>query len=177
MEIVTDENELRQPCAKVGVATGLKTGRKLLSFLLNWNRRNKINGIGLAAPQVGIKEKVCVILKPTQMVLVNPVIVGHSGYQFPFKEGCLSFGNKEVNTWRWRWVDVATDNLKNIIRFGALDFLDAVVAQHEIDHLNGILMFDRNKDLTQPYEGFRLGLTNQEGNSSESIRSRKCSCY
>lgn len=166
MVIIQDEKLLRLPCRTVSVSQGLKTGRKLLHSLLSFNRKNKLQGVGLSAPQIGIYEKVCVLLIPKQIVLVNPVIVDHSYKQLPFVEGCLSFGSKTVNTFRWTWVRVQADNIKQELFFGE-QFIDSVVCQHECDHLNQILFIDRTTDLTTCYEGFRLGMTNQEGNSNE----------
>lgn len=103
-------------------------------------------GVGLAAPQVGISKRVIVIDTYDErsgglIEFVNPVIVEKSGEQIG-TEGCLSIQglNGEVKRYK-RIVVEGHDRHGQPLRMVAEDFL-AVVFQHEIDHLNGILFTD-----------------------------------
>ncbi len=107
--------------------------------------------VGIAAPQVGIMERIAVVDTSRNpkypgghglLVLVNPVIVAHEGDQF-FREGCLSLPDYTANIRRHQQVTVQALSLDGeLIRLDAEGF-EAVVLQHEIDHLDGILFLDR----------------------------------
>ena len=106
-------------------------------------------GIGLAAPQVGVLQRMLVMdcvkdedAAPRPMVLIDPVIVGASDETAIFDEGCLSIPEHyaEVErpaevTVRWTTLDGGTAEE----RFGGIW---ATCVQHEIDHLNGVLFID-----------------------------------
>ena len=113
------------------------------------------NGIGLAANQIGINKRVCVVNVKEPLVLINPRIVERSEEQFVFAEGCLSFPGKHVRTGRHVSVIVETDNHEGKLSFSAEsedvnDAFECACVQHEIDHLDGITMFDRSVT-PQPY--------------------------
>jgi len=104
------------------------------------------DGVGLAANQIGIDMAVCVVKVKKPIILINPSIVGKFGKSF-FQEGCLSFQGDYVLTERWTDIVVAADNHKNQLFFSFKnDALECVCVQHEIDHLNGITMFERAVD-------------------------------
>ena len=116
---------------------------------------NNKNGIGLAAPQIGVLKRACVINVKEPIVLINPRIVEKSEETFPFAESCLSYPGKRVKTKRYVEVTVEADNHEGQLFFSAdskdiKDALECVCVQHEIDHLNGITMFDREIKL-EPY--------------------------
>jgi peptide deformylase len=152
MKIVTDINVLRTKCEPVSVSKGLEIGRELIGTLREVNRLYKgKQGIGLAAPQIGIFRTVCVLLlKNRQLTLVNPRIVEHSSVQVSFTEGCLSLPGVQVETKRFLWVVVECDNWRKPELFGTKlgitsdeQLLASVAAQHEIDHLQQTLIYDR----------------------------------
>ena len=103
------------------------------------------NGVGLAAPQVGILKRAVVVDVgeggPGPMKLINPEIVERSGVQNG-PEGCLSCPNMWGEVRRSQYVKVKATNPEGeeIIVEGE-DFL-ARALQHEIDHLDGILFID-----------------------------------
>tara|TARA_R100000008_G_C3586713_1_gene173017 strand:- start:3737 stop:4219 length:483 start_codon:yes stop_codon:yes gene_type:complete len=140
-EIVTDSSELSKPCKKVEVEEGEKIGRILLSEL-----KKTSTGVGLAANQIGIDASVCVINVNRQVVLVNPVIK-NSFKKIFFQEACLSFPGEAVVTQRYANIAVQADNHRGLLYFGENNLLECVCAQHEIDHLNGITMFERQIEL------------------------------
>ena len=133
------------------VKEGEEIGAQLLKEL-----SESENGIGLAANQIGINKRVCVINVKEPLVLINPRIVEHSEEQFMFAEGCLSFPGKHVKTGRYTSVTVEADNYDGKLNFTAdsedmNDAFECACVQHEIDHLDGITMFDRSVT-PQPYK-------------------------
>lgn len=102
---------------------------------------HKYEGVGLAAPQVGILKRVIVIdlyEKDTQYVIVNPEIISEKGEQC-VDEGCLSFPNQFGKVRRPKEVVVTGLDLDGKkIKIKAKDLL-AQALSHEIDHLNGIV--------------------------------------
>ena len=107
----------------------------------------KNDGIGLAAPQVGILKRIIVVdIGEGPKVYINPVIVKASGKQ-TCEEGCLSFPNTFGNVDRPLNIVVeAYDIDGNKIKKKAKD-LEAVALCHEIDHLDGVLFVDKAYDV------------------------------
>jgi peptide deformylase len=101
-------------------------------------------GVGLAAPQVGILKRVIVIDVEDGSVykMVNPNIISKSGEQTG-QEGCLSVPEKKGIVSRPMNVTVEYTNEKNeTVKLNAEGILARAVC-HEIDHLNGVLFIDR----------------------------------
>ncbi|RNB79297.1 peptide deformylase [Brevibacillus panacihumi] len=101
------------------------------------------NGVGLAAPQVGISKRVIVMDCGDGLIeLVNPEIVEYEGEQIDYPEGCLSIPGLRGEVRRHQWIKVrGQDRLGNHVELEAEDLLSRC-AQHEIDHLNGVLFID-----------------------------------
>lgn len=101
------------------------------------------NGVGLAAPQVGILKRVVVIdIGDGPIILINPEIVEANG-EVKDVEGCLSVPGKQGNVIRPQYVKVkAEDRDGNSIEIQGEDLLARAIC-HEIDHLNGILYTDK----------------------------------
>jgi peptide deformylase len=101
------------------------------------------SGIGLAAPQVGIQRQIFVWdMDDEPMVILNPTIVESDG-EWVYDEGCLSIPGLYVEMTRPKTVLMkGIDMDGNEISLEA-DELEARLFQHELDHLNGVLMFDR----------------------------------
>jgi peptide deformylase len=120
-----------------------KLSMDLVSDMINYG------GIGLAASQVGIAKSIAVVSEKVDgglnkpLVLVNPRIIESSGSQ-SVEEGCLSIRGITSYVPRYARVVVETgvDDKRKII---TAEGLLAVVIQHEVDHLNGILFPDRLK--------------------------------
>lgn len=109
-------------------------------------------GMGLAFPQLGINERIIVIVEEVDdgvfenYVVINPKIVSNSVEMIAAEagEGCLSV-NREVEGHVLRYARVTVEGYDedgNKIRVRAREDL-SIAFQHEIDHLNGILFFDR----------------------------------
>ena len=143
--IITEETKIRTLCEEVKT---VKEGEEIGAQLLKELAESK-NGIGLAANQIGINKRVCVINVKEPLVLINPRIVEKSEEQFVFAEGCLSFPGKHIRTGRYTSVIVEADNHKGKLSFSAEsedmnDAFECACVQHEIDHLDGITMFERS---------------------------------
>ncbi len=111
-------------------------------------------GVGLAAPQVGINKRIIVFDKHAAdtdrdksekefTALINPEIIASSGSIVSENEGCLSVVDFTADVKRYENVTVtALDIDGNPIEFDASG-IKAVIMQHEIDHLDGVLFIDR----------------------------------
>ena len=105
----------------------------------------KAEGVGLAAPQIGILRRFCVIDVGDGLIeLINPVITEMSGKQTD-NEGCLSLPGKSAEVTRPMKVTVrAQDRFGNNFTVTG-EGLKARALCHEIDHLDGVLYIDRAK--------------------------------
>ncbi|AIB10748.1 peptide deformylase [Azospirillum argentinense] len=105
-------------------------------------------GIGLAAPQIGILERVIVVdvhdkdEKPNPIRLANPEIVWKSDETSVCEEGCLSVPDQYAEVTRPSSVRVRYLDESNETREIEADGILATCIQHEIDHLNGVLFVD-----------------------------------
>jgi peptide deformylase len=107
--------------------------------------------VGIAAPQIGILSRLAIVdtsRNPKHpggqglLVLVNPRLTAHDGEQF-FREGCLSLPDYTANIRRYQNVTVEALNLDGEVVTLDSEGFEAVVLQHEIDHLDGVLFLDR----------------------------------
>lgn len=101
------------------------------------------DGVGLAAPQVGVLKRVAVVdVGEGPIVLINPEIEQENGEQIDM-EGCLSFPDRFVEVKRPNFVRVRSFNENGQPMFFEGTGLIARAFCHEIDHLNGIVFLDR----------------------------------
>ena len=100
-------------------------------------------GVALAAPQIGVQKQVVVWdIDDEPTAIINPVVVESDG-EFVYTEGCLSIPDLYVDILRPNHVLVRGITLAgNEVEIEADEFLGRMF-QHEIDHLHGVLMFDR----------------------------------
>ena len=104
-------------------------------------------GIGLAAPQIGIHQRIIVIdisgknEPPDLIVAINPTIVHAEGEAYE-EEGCLSVPDYAANVKRHARVVVKALDLEGCERTWIAEDLLAIAFQHEVDHLDGILFVD-----------------------------------
>jgi peptide deformylase len=105
-------------------------------------------GAGLAAPQVGRSERLCLALLGKKMMpLINPKIMMMSKEQSIAEEGCLSLPEIWIQVARSEEIVVSFLTPEGKARELKLVGWDARVAQHEIDHLDGVLITDRRKEM------------------------------
>jgi len=160
LPIVTDENELRKPNTKVKDTT---EAGDISEHLWDTLAAREENDVGLSAPQIGIHKTICILRAKEPIVLVNPEIIETEGETW-YQEGCVSFPGASVRTKRHKrivvkadWIGEHTGVMIEWHKDQTLYFtpdedqnieddiglLESIAAQHEIDHLNGTLMFDR----------------------------------
>jgi peptide deformylase len=105
-------------------------------------------GIGLAAPQIGISKQITVIdvsfkeRPEDKLVLINPEVLDRKGKQVE-EEGCLSLPEIRAKVERAEWVKVRAQNEKGEFFEVEGEELLARALLHEIDHLHGVLFIDR----------------------------------
>ena len=144
---------------EVSVEEGMAIATKLFQIL---NERG--DGIGLAANQVGIDAQVAVVNVTEPLVLINPKYIKKEN-EIVYGEGCLSYPGHAIRTKRYRDVVIQTAQSESGWYFSGaeipadesrgsweverkkkdsdLRLLESVCVQHEIDHLNGITIHDR----------------------------------
>ena len=150
---------INKKAKEVSVEEGLVIAEELFQIL---NKRG--DGIGLAANQVGIDAQVAVVNVTEPLVLINPKYI-HKEFEIMYGEGCLSYPGQTIKTKRYRDVIVQTAQSESGWYFSGaeipadesrgsweverkkkdsdLRLLESVCVQHEIDHLNGITIHDR----------------------------------
>ena len=150
---------INKKAKEVSVEEGLVIAEELFQIL---NKRG--DGIGLAANQVGIDAQVAVVNVTEPLVLINPKYIKKE-VEIMYGEGCLSYPGQAIKTKRYRDVIIKTAQSESGWYFSGaeipadesrgsweierkkkdseLRLLEAVCVQHEIDHLNGITIHDR----------------------------------
>ena len=145
LKVLTDnEPPLRQPSITTLITEDVKDlVRDMKETMLS------LNGIGLAAPQVGVNLRVIVIqlmsagklVGPVQE-MINPVITQTSEDLVSYEEGCLSIPGEYIKLDRPRSIDVKFQTLSGKYKKWHLRGLEARIVLHEVDHLDGVLMSD-----------------------------------
>ena len=102
------------------------------------------NGVGLAAPQVGRNIRVIVVKLQYGDIqeMINPTIKWYSDHVVKIEEGCLSIPGKHIELIRPSKISLSFQDLSGKYKKWKLKSLEARIVQHEIDHLDGILMTD-----------------------------------
>ncbi len=128
-----------------------RTVRALMDEMLD--AMHTANGIGLAAPQVGVLKRVIVVdiappdQPPAPVRMANPIILWHAPELLTGEEGCLSLPEQYADVTRPARVRVGFLDRDNAAREMEADGLLAKCIQHEIDHLDGILFVDHISSL------------------------------
>ena len=106
-------------------------------------------GIGLAAPQIGVLERLIVMdcakkedEEPDPIIMVNPTIIASSEENSVYEEGCLSIPEHFAEITRPEFVQVEWIDLSGKQHSEEFNSLKSTCVQHEIDHLNGKLFID-----------------------------------
>ena len=168
-----DNPLINKKAKEVSVEEGLAIAEELFQIL---NKRG--DGIGLAANQVGIDAQVAVVNVTEPLVLINPKYI-HKEFEIMYGEGCLSYPGQAIKTKRYRDVIVQTAQSESGWYFSGaeipadesrgsweverkkkdseLRLLESVCVQHEIDHLNGITIHDREIKLEPTKSEKKIG--------------------
>ena len=153
-----DNPVIKKKLREVSVEEGLVIAEELFQIL---NKRG--DGIGLAANQVGIDAQVAVVNVIKPLVLINPKIE-EQWDEIDYYEGCLSYPKQGIKTKRYKNIIIKTEQSESGWYFSGAEttqeskgsweeegkkqdqeqrILEAICVQHEIDHLNGITIHDR----------------------------------
>ncbi|MBV7394384.1 peptide deformylase [Mameliella sediminis] len=138
------DTRLAQPCAPVDDPAGLAT---LVADMLD--TMYDAPGRGLAAPQVGVMRRVFVMDSgwkdgdKAPLVCINPAITPSGDSLFTGPEGCLSVPGVTAEVTRPAEVTLGFTDLDGVAHQVQLSGAAATIAQHELDHLDGIMHFDR----------------------------------
>lgn len=115
------------------------------------NAMDMEGGVGLSAPQIGVRARVCVVKGTPNLVMFNPKILDQTTEEIELEEGCLSIPGILLKISRPRLVKVRFTTPSGKIKIDKFDGLTARVIQHEIDHLNGKLFIDYAKGLKKDF--------------------------
>jgi peptide deformylase len=144
--VISPDPLLREHCEEVDLED--HSIRRLAKQMAKEMYKN--DGCGIAAPQVGIMKRMIVLdcnvdqTRKDYTVLVNPVIKEHSEDTYVGDEGCLSIPGISVPIERYKSVTVGYKDLEgNDCEISGDEDLLCRCLQHEIDHLDGVTMFER----------------------------------
>jgi peptide deformylase len=110
------------------------------------------DGIGLAGPQVSLSKNIIIIGDSDEhswKAYINPIITYISKNTTTTEEGCLSLPNIFGNVTRPKKIRFKYQDLDGKTHKTKAKGLDAIVIQHEVDHLNGVLFIDRADKITK----------------------------
>lgn len=135
--IITDKEILKKKSEKVEMNFDIEPYKDIFKNALStaW-----VKGFGLAGVQIGVHKRIAWYkIKDKEVFLINPIIINQSRKFINGKEGCLSIPDKWFKTERYYKITVNSDNMTSFEAVGT----EAVIIQHEIDHMDGILCSDR----------------------------------
>jgi peptide deformylase len=163
MTLIKDPNKVRTPLSSQPLS---QKDIDIVSDKLT-TELTKHGGLGLSANQIGLTDRVCIVNVKEPLILVNPRVTEASKETVVYLEQCLSLDKtmkKPVQTLRHKSFTVECDNLGTVIFssdkkegetwkdseefYSDEGLLECVCAQHEIDHLNGILITDSSRRYT-----------------------------
>ncbi len=105
-------------------------------------------GIGIAAPQIGIPRRLAIVDVSARtpgtkrLYLVNPEVLEQND-EVLSREGCMSLPEYTADLKRFNWIRLQWQDLQGNFHEKIATGIEAICIQHEVDHLNGILFFDR----------------------------------
>ena len=194
IDCLKHENPLiNKKLKEVSVEEGRTIATELFQIL---NKRG--DGIGLAANQVGIDAQVAVVNVTEPLILINPKYIKKE-VEIMYGEGCLSYPGQAIKTKRYRDVIIKTAQSESGWYFSGaeipadesrgsweierkkkdseLRLLEAVCVQHEIDHLNGITIHDREIKLEPTKSEKKIGrnqlVTIKKGDAVKVLKYKK----
>ena len=142
MKIITDEKHLTKVCEPVNYKQSKQIADKMIMFMLS-NKNINDNSIGLACNQLGLPGRIIIVKMKNKWVrFINPLISYKSQGKIITDESCLSVPKKTIKVERSKEITISfifDGNSKPSNYKG----MDAIVIQHEIDHLNGIIITDK----------------------------------
>ena len=151
-DIITDENQLRERNRTVDTKREFNNYKNIILDLKDTLRANE-NAVGLAAPQIGYNVRIFVInFNGDLKTFINPIINKSSGAYFA-TEKCMSIPDKEYLVLRFNTIEFFYQTPLGKNEAARLTGYGAQIFQHELDHLDGILISD--KGVTEVTEEFK----------------------
>ena len=142
MRIVTNPDILNKVCEPVNYKTSKQIANKMIMFMLSHKNIND-NSIGLASNQLGLNGRIIIVKMKNKWVrFINPLISDESREKIITEESCLSVPNKTIKVERSKEITIYFEKGNHGWESHYKD-MDAIVIQHEIDHLNGIIITDK----------------------------------
>lgn len=129
------------------------------------------NGVGLAAPQVGVNKRffVCMLGEGNIKKIINPVITPLSDEKITFEEGCLSIPGIFKSVDRYGKIKLNYINEDGKPMELELEDYQAVVVQHEYDHLEGILFVDKISPVAKKMVSKKLAMLKKNSAREEKV--------
>jgi len=145
-EIITNPNPILRKKSILIEESEIK-GKKMREFCQDMTETMiKKDGVGLAAPQVGINSRLVVVtINGKPICMINPQITKRSWARAWDEEGCLSVPGVYGQVQRNKKINCIYTNPEGEKKKIIAQNLDARIIQHEIDHLDGILFIDKTK--------------------------------
>lgn len=142
---------LRRKINTMQFSTALQTGLDMIKFATEWNMDTTQPACaGLAANQFGIDQRVCIAnINGTMLIFIDPQIDERDGVQESIQESCLSFPGIRGDVDRAEELTVSWLDIEAEPQHAVFDGMNAVVLEHEIEHLDGIVCIDRMKRKTR----------------------------
>ena len=142
MKIITDQKHLNKVCKPVDYKQSKQIANKMIMFMLS-NKNINDNSIGLACNQLGLSGRIIIVkIKNKWVYFINPDITYKSQEKIITEESCLSVPKKTIKVERSKEINISFIFDGNSKPSHYKD-MDAIVIQHEIDHLNGIIITDK----------------------------------
>jgi len=141
--IITNKEELRYVCSPVLSSEEEADIIEKLEHELKLSDEKGFSGIGLAAPQIGIKKQAAIIRvdKTNILNLINSTIISRDD-EIVSSEGCLSLPGVASKVKRFLNIQLRNNSFSGSTKFAAYG-LSSICIQHEMDHWRGILMVDK----------------------------------
>ena len=148
MRIITNEKHLTKVCEPVNYKQSKQIANKMIMFMLS-NKNINENSIGLACNQLGLPGRIIIVKMKNKWVrFINPLISDQSREKIITDESCLSVPGKTIKVERSKEITIYFEKGNHDGNHGwesNYKGMDSIVIQHEIDHLNGIIITDKEK--------------------------------
>ena len=149
MKIITDVDYLHKKCEPISFEESLEIKHKMHRFLLT-NKNIANNTLGLACNQLGLNGRVIMFrgnTRHTPKYLINPIILEKSDDMITTKEYCLSVPGQSISIERHKIIVLmSTTGIYDNWEYYKPNPSESIVIQHELEHLDGILISDYIKE-------------------------------
>ena len=150
LKIITDIKHLNKYCKAINYKTSKQIANKMILFMLSHKNIND-ESLGLACNQLGLDGRIIIVKMKNKWVrFINPIISYKSKEKIITDESCLSVPNKSIKVERSKDITIYYEKGSHLGDIGWESHFtgqDAIIIQHEIDHLNGIIITDKKEEI------------------------------